>query len=525
MPQTTKNEGSGSSNKETAKQASTPVRHNYASPHTPIASAKRPRNPNRSSLGNNNNSDAMTPSSDSNINNNTNGRCERISESSALSPMHPARPMHSHDDNVNNNNSIAKDEPYYSNGTHVGVEDDPSLAGTSNECGGNTPTTWGALFSPVLNFLQPCTDGDVDEQEDTDNDNSLLPASEQPQEEAMSADRAAVPATPDGDIGVEVENTTYYDEDGDVSMDMNDEQVAAAMSTKPKPSSPFRSIANTNTHQALSSSHQHHNDANTSASSYIAQPSQAAEHHNNNMSNNKNNDTDTSEAYIEDVEDEDVDEEEEEEFNPYLFIKRLPLYSSVVDTQRQILPPKAPDAPLVTLVLDLDETLVHCTVEPNTPNVDMVFPVVFHGMEYQVHVKKRPHLEEFLKRVYKEFEVVVFTASQRVYADELLDRIDPEKKYIKHRMFRESCLPVEGNYLKDLNVLGRDLRTMVLVDNSPHAFGYQVDNGIPIESWFEDPHDTELLKLELFLRTIKRSKDVRPQVRAKFRTYELIRDA
>lgn len=92
-------------------------------------------------------------------------------------------------------------------------------------------------------------------------------------------------------------------------------------------------------------------------------------------------------------------------------------------------------------------------------------------------------------------------------------------------MFRESCLLVEGNYLKDLNVLDRDLSSCVLVDNSPHAFGYQVDNGIPIESWFDDMHDTELLKLERFLRTLHGVDDVRTMVRSKFQTYKLIRDA
>jgi len=100
-----------------------------------------------------------------------------------------------------------------------------------------------------------------------------------------------------------------------------------------------------------------------------------------------------------------------------------------------------------------------------------------------------------------------------------------ERKYIQHRLFRESCLFVEGNYLKDLNVLGRNLSTCVLVDNSPHAFGYQVDNGIPIESWFDDVHDTELLKLEKFLNTLHGVDDVRNVVRSRFQTYKLIRDS
>ena len=79
--------------------------------------------------------------------------------------------------------------------------------------------------------------------------------------------------------------------------------------------------------------------------------------------------------------------------------------------------------------------------------------------------------------------------------------------------------------MKDLHVLGRDLKKAVLVDNSPHAFGYQVDNGIPIESWFDDKHDTELLKLERFLRTLHKVEDVRSVVRRTFRTYELIENA
>ena len=100
-----------------------------------------------------------------------------------------------------------------------------------------------------------------------------------------------------------------------------------------------------------------------------------------------------------------------------------------------------------------------------------------------------------------------------------------ESKFIRHRMFRDSCLPVEGNFLKDLSILGRDLSKAVLVDNSPHAFGYQVDNGIPIESWFDDPADKELLKLERFLRTLHGVDDVRDVVRKTFQTHQLVLEA
>ncbi|KAL7511542.1 hypothetical protein ACHAXN_008909 [Cyclotella atomus] len=222
------------------------------------------------------------------------------------------------------------------------------------------------------------------------------------------------------------------------------------------------------------------------------------------------------------------EEEEEEEFNPFLFIKSLPPYQYAIppnwSSRTKALPPLSRSSPPICLVLDLDETLVHCTVEP-IQNADMVFPVEFNGMEYVVHVRCRPFLKEFLEKVSAEFEVVVFTASQQVYADKLLDKIDPEGKYIRHRLFRDSCLPVEGNFLKDLTILGRDLRRAVLVDNSPHAFGYQVDNGIPIESWFDDPEDRELLKLERFLRSLHGKEDVRDVVREKFQTYRLVLEA
>lgn len=203
-------------------------------------------------------------------------------------------------------------------------------------------------------------------------------------------------------------------------------------------------------------------------------------------------------------------------------IKSLPPLPQVMKTlqaqgdTRSPLPPKRKGGPPITLALDLDETLVHCSVEP-MPDAEMTFSVNFNGMDYQVYVRMRPHLQTFLSQVSKWFEIVIFTASQKVYADKLLNILDPDGKFISHRLFRDSCVFVHGTYVKDLHICKRDMRRVCLVDNSVQAFGFQVENGIPIESWFEDTEDRELLNLISFLKNLKdETDDVRPLIKDTF---------
>ncbi|KAG0153303.1 hypothetical protein PDIDSM_5153 [Penicillium digitatum] len=145
------------------------------------------------------------------------------------------------------------------------------------------------------------------------------------------------------------------------------------------------------------------------------------------------------------------------------------------------------------LVLDLDETLVHSSFKV-LERADFTIPVEIEGQYHNIYVIKRPGVDEFMKRVGELYEVVVFTASVSKYGDPLLDQLDIHN-VVHHRLFRESCYYHQGNYVKDLSQVGRDLKETIIIDNSPTSYIFHPEHAIPISSWFSDAHDNELLDL------------------------------
>lgn len=181
----------------------------------------------------------------------------------------------------------------------------------------------------------------------------------------------------------------------------------------------------------------------------------------------------------------------------------------------KLLTPRLPgdeDELRLTLVLDLDGTLVECrSLEMPSADIDGMMTPLMVQLDGKAHtVYFRPQAQVLLATVAKLFEVVVFTASIQAYADQVLDHLDPERKWISARLYRQHCSPVPCGlgqvvFLKDMSLLGRPVDRVVLVDDSPISHMMTPDNGIVVSPWSADQtSDTELLALLVCLRECQR---------------------
>ncbi|KAG2228813.1 hypothetical protein INT48_006017 [Thamnidium elegans] len=138
------------------------------------------------------------------------------------------------------------------------------------------------------------------------------------------------------------------------------------------------------------------------------------------------------------------------------------------------------------LVLDLDETLIHSSFK-TVAGADFIVPVEIEGHYHNVFVLKRPGVDDFMKRMGELYEIVIFTASLSKYADPVLDKFDLHK---------------------DLSRLGRDLKSVIILDNTPASYSFHPSNAVPVSTWFNDQHDSELIDLIPFLEDLAKVDDV-----------------
>ena len=114
----------------------------------------------------------------------------------------------------------------------------------------------------------------------------------------------------------------------------------------------------------------------------------------------------------------------------------------------------------------------------------------------------RPYLYDFLKELSIYYEIIIFTASTKEYADLIINILDPTKEFFSHRLYRESTTAINNEITKNLNLVNRDLKKVVFIDNMISNFKLQPDNGIHIKTWTNDIWDKQLLYLLKFLKKI-----------------------
>ncbi|KAK7720167.1 Nuclear envelope morphology protein 1 [Botryosphaeria dothidea] len=174
-----------------------------------------------------------------------------------------------------------------------------------------------------------------------------------------------------------------------------------------------------------------------------------------------------------------------------------------------------------TLILDLDETLIHSMAKGGRYTTGHMVEVKLNqtvGTGNQVlgpqvpilyYVHKRPHCDDFLRKVSKWYNLIIFTASVQEYADPVIDWLELERKYFAGRYYRQHCTFRNGAYIKDLSQVEPDLSKVMIVDNSPMSYIFHEDNAIPIEGWISDPTDNDLLHLIPLLEGLQHVTDLR----------------
>lgn len=188
-------------------------------------------------------------------------------------------------------------------------------------------------------------------------------------------------------------------------------------------------------------------------------------------------------------------------------------------------PPKRTKLTNKTIVLDLDDTLVYVITDEKLQEAQINSKVNIERTRYiasktgkatEINVVIRPYALEMLKQLSAYYEIIVFTAGVKSYGDAIIKVLDPDNILIDHRLYRDNCIKIDNWYIKDLRIINRDLRSMIIVDNKVTSFYNQMENGILVEPFLISKTDSELAGLWFFLRQIISGEDVRVPIASKY---------
>ena len=151
----------------------------------------------------------------------------------------------------------------------------------------------------------------------------------------------------------------------------------------------------------------------------------------------------------------------------------------------------------------MDETMVR-TFRQDQDNEIEDFKFLIEGFDEHFRVKLRPGLLEFLEDMSRHYRLAVFTAGKEAYARPILKHIDPQGKFFERMLFQHHC--DQTTFAKDLTLIEKDLRNVVLLDNNPNAF-LQPRNGMSIIDFYgENDLDRELAMVSGFLKSCSNSR-------------------
>lgn len=102
----------------------------------------------------------------------------------------------------------------------------------------------------------------------------------------------------------------------------------------------------------------------------------------------------------------------------------------------------------------------------------------------------------------KHYNLVIFTASYREYAEKILNTFDPRSEFIVNVLARDSCTKYNNSFIKDFRVVANSnikKEDMLMLDNKVISFAYNMFQGVPILPFYDDDKDTELREIIPFL--------------------------